>query len=109
MKFADGWDYQILSPVNSQGLALVGDTDKIVSLGKQRIAAVENHGTLTTTIKFAHGEDVLTISGYASHLPKLKVVEGKLNSTAYDPQTKVFRAQVAPAGSGEAILQISAR
>jgi len=109
MKFADGWDYQILSPVNSQGLALVGDTDKIVSLGKQRIAAGEDHGTLTTTIKFAHGEDVLTISGYASHLPKLKVVEGKLNSTAYDPQTKIFRAQVAPAGSGEAILQVSAR
>jgi len=109
MKFADGWDYQILSPVNSQGLALVVDTDKIVSLGKQRIAAGEDHGTLTTTIKFAHGEDVLTISGYASHLPKLKVVEGKLNSTAYDPQTKIFRAQVAPAGSGEAILQVSAR
>jgi hypothetical protein len=109
MEFVDGWDYQILSPVNRKGLALLGDTDKIVSLGKQRIAALEDHGTLTVTIKFAHGEDVLTISGYASHLPKLKTLQGKLANTAYDPQTKIFRAQVAPAGSGQAILQVTAR
>jgi hypothetical protein len=109
MKFADGWDYQILSPVNRQGLALLGDTDKIVSLGKQRITALQDHGTLTATIKFAHGEDMLTISGYASHLPKLKVLQGKLDETSYDAQTKIFRAQIAPASSGEAILQISAR
>jgi hypothetical protein len=109
MKFVDGWDYQILSPVNRRGLALLGDTDKIVSLGKQRIAAVEDHGALTTTIKFAHGEDVLTICGYASHLPKFKALQGKLDDTAYDQHTKIFRAQVAPARSGEAILQVSAR
>ena len=109
MKFTDGWDYQLLFPVNHQGLALLGDTEKIATLGKQRIAALEDHGTLTTTIKFAQGEDVLTISGYASHLPRLKALEGKLTNWAYDPQTKIFRAQITPAGSGEAILQVSAR
>ena len=105
MKFAAGWDYQILSPVNRKGLALLGDTDKIVSLGKQRIANLEDHGTLTVTIKFAHGEDLLTISGYASQKPQLRALQGKLANTAYDPQTKIFRAQIAPAGSGQAILQ----
>jgi hypothetical protein len=109
MKFADGWDYQILSPVNRQGLALLGDTEKIVPFAKQRIAALEDQCTLTMSIKFAHGEDVLTISGYASHRPKLKALQGKLNDTSYDPQTKIFRAQVAPAGSGDAVLQVSAR
>jgi hypothetical protein len=109
MKFTGGWDYQILSPVNREGLALLGDTDKIVPLGKQSIAALEDHGAQTATIRFAHGEDVLTISGYASHPPELKALQGKLNSTAYDPQTKIFRAQVEPAGADEAILQISAR
>jgi hypothetical protein len=108
MKFADGWDYQILSPVNRKGLALLGDTDKIVSLGKQRIAALEDHGSLTVTIKFAQGEDLLTISGYASHVPTFKALQGKLANTAYDPQTKIFRAQVTPAGSGQAILQVIA-
>jgi hypothetical protein len=109
MRYADGWDYQILSPVNRKGLALLGDTDKIVSLGKQRIAALEDHGSLTVTIKFAHGEDLLTISGYASHPPKLKTLQGQLANSAYDPQTKIFRAQIAPAECGEAVLQVTAR
>jgi hypothetical protein len=109
MKFTGGWDYQILSPVNRQGFALLGDTDKIVPLGKQRIAALEDRGALTATIKFAQGEAVLTISGYASHPPELKALRGKLVNTTYDPQTKIFRAQVAPAGSAEPILQISPR
>jgi hypothetical protein len=68
MKFADGWDYQILSPVNRQGLALLGDTEKIVPFAKQRIAALEDQRTLTMSIKFAHGEDVLTACGRASLL-----------------------------------------
>jgi len=109
MKFADGWDYQILSPVNRQGLALLGDTERIVPVGKQRIASVDDRGALTVTIKFAHGEDGLTITGYSSHRPKLKALQGKLNDTSYDPQTKLFRAQIAPAPSGQAILQVSAR
>jgi hypothetical protein len=90
-------------------LALLGDTEKFVPLGKQRIAALEDRGTLTATIKFAAGEDVLTISGYSSRSPKVKAIQGKLNNTAYDPQTKIFRVQVAPSSSGEAILQVSAR
>jgi hypothetical protein len=109
MKFEDGWDYQILSPLNPKGLALLGDTEKIVPLGKQRIRALEDRGTLTATIKFAQGEDVLTVSGYASQEPRFKALKGKLNKAAYDPQTKIFRAQVAPAGSGEAILRVTAR
>jgi hypothetical protein len=109
MRFADGWDFQLLSPVNSQGLALLGDTEKIVPLGNQRIATLEDHGTLMVTIKFAHGEDVLTISRFASHPPRLKALQGKLTNPAYDPQNKIFRARITPAGSAEAILQISTR
>ena len=109
MRFVDGWDYQILSPVNREGLALLGDTEKFVPLGKQRIAALEDRGTLTATIKFAAGEDMLTISGYSSRSPTVKAIQGKLSHTAYDPQAKIFRVQVAPSSSGEAILQVSAR
>jgi hypothetical protein len=109
MRFADGWDYQILSPVNREGLALLGDTEKFVPLGKQRIAALADRGPLTATIKFAAGEDMLTISGYSSRSPKVKAIQGKLSHTAYDPQARIFRVQVAPSSSGEAILQVSAR
>jgi hypothetical protein len=108
MKFEGGWDYQILSPVNRKGLALLGETGKIVSTGKKRISALEDHGTLTATIRFAQGEDALPISGYASQRPKLKALKGKLENVAYDAQTKMFEARVAPGSSGVAILRISA-
>jgi hypothetical protein len=49
------------------------------------------------------------ISGYASRHPKLKARQGKLYDTSYDPQTKIFRAQIAPPAPGQAILQVSAR
>jgi hypothetical protein len=77
MKFVDAWDYQILSPVNRKGLALLGDTEQIVPLGKKRIAAIEDRGTLTITIEFARGENTLPISGYASRRPKVKALEAR--------------------------------
>ena len=109
MKFEGGWDYQILSPVNRNGLALLGDVQQIVPAGRKRIAAVEDHGTLTATIQFADGEDALPISGYSLRRPKLKALKGKLENVAYDAETKMFKTQVVRGGSGEAILRISAR
>ena len=106
MKFKDGWDYQILSPLNRQGLAFLGDTERIVPLGKQRVATLEDRGTLTASIKFAPGEDSLTISGYAARKPEVKVLKGKLDKAAYDTQTRIFQAQIAPAKSAEAILRV---
>jgi hypothetical protein len=108
LKFADGWDYQVLVPVNQKGLALLGDTRQIVPAGKQRIAALEDHGSLTTTVRFAPGEDVLTISGYASHRPKIKALKGQLRNATYEPETGIFQAQVAPDSSREAILRVTA-
>jgi hypothetical protein len=107
MKFQDGWDYQILSPVNRKGLALLGDAERIVPMGKQRVAALEDRDTLTATIKYAPGEDTLAISGYATRQPRFKGLKGKLNNASYDSQTKMFQAQLAP-DSGEAILRVSA-
>ena len=106
--FRDGFAYLILVRVNRQGLALLGDTEKIVPLGKQRIAVLSDRGTLTTTILFAPGETARTISGYASQKPKLQAVKGALKSVAYDAETKIFQAQVTPSSSGKAVLHVSA-
>jgi len=106
--FRDGFAYLILVPVNRQGLALLGDTEKIVPLGKQRIAALSDRGTLTATFKFAQDEHVRTISGYSADQPKIKALKGELKNVTYDSETKIFRAQVAPASSGEAVLKIRA-
>jgi hypothetical protein len=109
MRFQDGWDYQILAPVNKKSLALLGDTANFVSMGKKRIAAFEDHGTLTATVRFAPNEDYLTITGYASRHPRIKARQGKLRNISYDSQTRMFTLQASPGKSGEAILQIGAR
>ena len=109
MKFHDGWDYQILSPVNRKGLALLGDEQEIVPMGKKRIAALEDRGTLTATIKFAPGEDAIPIFGYASRRPKLRALQGKVKNPAYDPKTHGFQVEVMPSGTGDAVLRVAAR
>jgi hypothetical protein len=109
LKFVDGWDYQVLTPVNKKGLALLGDIDQIVPAGKQRIAALSDHGSLTATVKFAPGEDLLTISGYASNRPKIKALQGKLTHATYEPKTDIFRAELTPDSSGQAVLRVTAR
>ena len=86
-----------------------GAPEAIVPLGKQRIAALADQGTLTATIEFAQGEDALTISGYASHEPKFKALQGELKNVAYDSASKIFHVQVAPGSSGEAVLRVSAQ
>lgn len=109
-KFENGWAYYILSPVNRGGLALLGETEKIASMGKQRVAALEDRGALVVaTVKFAPGEDAVTISGYAAHRPKAKATKGTLKNFSYDRDNKIFQAQLGPARSAEAILTVSGR
>lgn len=109
MRFHDGWDYQILCPVNRKGLALLGDAAKFVSMGKQRVAAVEDRGAITATVRFASGEDALAISGYAADRPKVKTREGSSKNFSYDSQTRMWDVSVSPGKSGEAVVRISAR
>jgi hypothetical protein len=40
--------------------------------------------------------------------PKLKALQGELRNVAYDPESKIFRAQIAPGSSGKADLRVSA-
>ena len=106
--YKDGFSYTVLVPVNQEGLALLGDTEKIVPLGKQRVASIENNGSLAATIEFAPGESELNISGYASRRPKLSALSGELKHVTYDPKSGIFQVRLSPSPSGRALLKISA-
>jgi hypothetical protein len=109
MEFKAGWAYWVLSPLSRDGIALLGDTGKIVPLGKARISAIRDQGELVAGVKFAPDESVLTISGYASHRPKLDASSGEIKNVTYDEQTHVFAVQVLPARSNEAEIRVMAR
>ena len=109
MKFENGWAFQVLSPVNRDGLALLGDTEKIATLGKARFAAVKDDGSLSATVRFSSDERMRVISGYASHRPTIAATTGKIGTVSYDGQSHIFTAQVLPGGSQQAEIGISAR
>ena len=109
IKFGEGWDYQILSPVSRKGLAMLGDTQQIVTMGRQRIVGRQDRGAIVATIKFAPGESTRTISGYASRHPALKAIRGEMKTLSYDNRARVFTVDVSPGPSHTAIIQIRPR
>jgi hypothetical protein len=110
MEFTDGWAYQVLSPVSQKGISLLGDADKITPMGKARIvdASASADGAISVTIRFANGEKVQNISGYASHRPTIEALSGKIAKTDYDEVTHMFTAQVISSNSQQAEIQINA-
>jgi hypothetical protein len=109
LKFADGWAYQVLTPVTRSGLALLGNTDKITPVGRALIADMSVDGnTLSVTIQFTSGERVQTIFGYAARRPTIKAVSGKVRDVTYSEESHIFTSEVAPDKSGVAGIQITA-
>jgi len=64
----NGYVYGILAPVEASGMALIGDEDKIATMGKQRIAAVQvlNNG-MQVHIRFAPQEAQVRLLVYSLH------------------------------------------
>ena len=107
MEFTNGWAYSVLSSVSRNGIALLGDTTKIVPLSRKRISVLrQQNGNLTAQIQFAPNEKSLTLTGYATHRPTVTAISGKTKTLRYDNQTHMFTAQVFANKSREAQIQI---
>jgi hypothetical protein len=109
MTFVDGWSYQVLSPVSPEGFALLGDSEKIVPLGKKRIRSISDKGLITVTIQYAARETARPISGYCAHEPRVRMTIGKVAALRYDNQTHIFTADVSPGANGIAKMVIDPR
>ena len=101
LAYEGGWAYEVLAPVNRAGLALVGDTSKIVPLARKRFTEVRSAGMIEARMTFVAGEDSMTLNGYAEHTPKITAVSGKASGLQYDAATHAFSVVVAP-GDGRA-------
>jgi hypothetical protein len=94
-------------PVGSSGIALLGDTNKFVTLGKKRIPTLADAGVLKVTVSFAAGETNLTLTGYAPSAPYIGALNGAFGALNYDPATHLFSINVAPDDAGTATLALS--
>ncbi len=88
--------YYIVVPVNDAGIALVGDTDNFVSLGKRRVNSVVPGETVSANVLFAAHENTRTLRGYSAAEPKFLVTTGTLLAHTYDAGTGQFTVTLAP-------------
>lgn len=98
--------YYIVVPIGPSGIAFLGDAEQFVSLGRKRIAALTDDGTLEATIAFADGEPSRTLHGYSPSEPNITATNGAIDSVTYDPSTQLFTVVVSPGADGSAIVDI---
>lgn len=91
MLFKGGWAYDVVTPVDKDGIGLLGDTSKIVPLAAKRFPRVTNTGNVHMTVTFAAGEDVVNVTGYARQRPDVQAERGKVGKVDYDQTAHIFR------------------
>jgi hypothetical protein len=102
-----GASFFVVAPVGPSGIALVGDTNKYVTLGKKRISALADTGVLHATVVFAAGESSVTLSGYAPSAPYLSINNGPVVAASYNPASQWFTLSVPSDGFGSAEVALS--
>lgn len=98
--------YWIAAPVGPSGMAVLGDLDQFVSMGKKRVTAVTDDGRVRLTVAFAGGEAARTIQGYAPVPPLAQAVEGAVAGMSWDKATQRFSVALTPAASGTATVEL---
>jgi len=87
--------FYVVTPVGKSGITFLGDRDKFISTGKQRIAsALDEADKLTVSVVFAEGENTITLHGYSDSAPKISTQNGKFSPVAYDSNRNYFTVAI---------------
>jgi hypothetical protein len=101
--------YLVLAPVGPSGIAIVGDTDQFVTMGKKRVTGFTDHGVARVAVTFADGESSVVITGYSPAAPKVLANEGTtIGPVTYDNTSHLFRVPVIAGASRNASIRIYA-
>jgi hypothetical protein len=99
----DAAAFYVVAPVGKSGIAFLGDKDKFVGTGRQRIASLQDEpGKLTVEVVFAAEEKSVVLHGFAAAAPKASVLAGEDDNLQYDPVTRHFAILVKPDATGAA-------
>ena len=98
--------FVLVVPVDSAGLAFVGDLGKYASLGHQRLASLSDYGSVQVSVAFAGSETSVTLSGYATAAPTITATSGSAEAPTFDAATGRFDVAVHPVG-GHAEIEIA--
>jgi hypothetical protein len=85
-----GGAYWIVAPIGASGAALLGDPDKFVGLGRQRVASVSDNGRLRARLVLAENESRVRLRGFSPSRPEVEANGGKIEALTYDAETGLF-------------------
>jgi hypothetical protein len=90
-----GSAYFVVAPVGKSGIAFLGDENKFVGTGKQRIASVQDRPRkLSIQVLLAANENSVVLHGYSAAAPKATVSRGEGSQLQYDAATGHFAIEV---------------
>jgi hypothetical protein len=93
----DAAAFYVVAPVSKSGIAFLGDKDKFVGTGRQRIASLQDEpGRLTVEVVLAADEKSVVLQGFAAAAPTAAVLAGEDDNLQYDPVTRRFTIVVKP-------------
>jgi len=98
--------YLVMAPVGPSGIAILGDADQFVTMGKKRVAGLWDQGAARVVVTFAEGEASRTITGYSPVAPVVLAIEGSIGQVSYNDSTHLFRVPVMAGSAGSAIIRI---
>lgn len=92
-----GTSYYVVAPVGPSGIALFGDKGKFVSMGKERIASIEEDAhSVTARVLFAAGDGPVTLFGIAPSAPSVVVHGGSSSAVVFHKGDGYFSVRVVP-------------
>jgi hypothetical protein len=101
--------YLVLAPIGPSGMAVLGDVDHFVPMGKKRVPALTDDGEIHLTVAFANGETARVIKGYSPFVPGAKATDGSIGAVKYDAATQQFEIPVMPGADGMGSILIQRR
>ncbi len=108
----DAYAYRIVAPISRSGIAVIGDLDKFVSMGRKRITAYRDiAGGAVLGISYAAKERDLTIAGFAESSITARAKGGVVESIDRDAKTGLFKVRLRTGGNalGKIILTLNRR
>jgi len=89
--------YYIVTSIGKSGMAFLGDANKLVSNGKQRIAWLKDElGKMSAEVQFAPTEKAVILHGYSATLPEVTIKAGEAGPVQYDSVTGQFTFELRP-------------
>lgn len=87
--------FYVVAPIGKSGIAFLGDKDKFVGTGKQRVTSLTDEvGKLTVGLMLAANESSVTLHGFSTSEPRATVLAGLDDAVQYNPATHYFSVRI---------------